>query len=79
MRGRVVCRGEGTFKNDVRDRSDPNDDQMECRDDSTSDQDGTPGCRLMAREGNADGQGGTLIVWDTAAGDRTAFEIVIAI
>ena len=77
--GAAIYDGEGLFRNNTMDKSNPNDDVMTYRDEKTSDVDKTPACTITAQEGQKDGTGGILKLWDVGTETTPAFEIMIAL
>ena len=70
--------GTGSFKLDVKDPSKRDDDRLEFDDNATSDVDKTPAVKLVGENGQADGTGGSLQVWDVANA-QPPYTIVIAL
>jgi len=77
--GVTIYDGEGVAKNNVNDKSNPDDDTISFTDDKTSDADKTPALSLVAQEGKADGDSGIMTVHDVKNGNVPAFEITISI
>lgn len=77
--GVVVYEGDGVARNEVNDRSNPDDDTFSFTDDKTSDVDQTPAASMVAQEGKADGDSGILSIHDVEAGNVPAFEMTISL
>ena len=75
----TLYEGTGKYTFDPKDPTKRDDDRIEYDDEATSDQDKTPGCHMVGENGQADGTGGTLNVWDGAGSGQAAFEVVIAL